>query len=171
MIFPAREVAAHVKQLVSRSRFLYPTIHLNRHDWDDLAQTVTLHIMGKWGQHKGDKWKQWVNRVTHNQISNKLRERITAARRMPTSSMTSRLAQLDDTGDEVLVYEPDIAISVDGTDNTRAVIRELDSEDQQWLHLYAWYGSWRKVGEAKGVSGAVARIRGLRAAALVKTMI
>lgn len=168
MIFPGRDVSVFIKKLVSNNRFRYPHLYINRHDWEDWAQEILIHVSNNWHRQHGDKWHAWVKTITRRQIINKIRDRIVASRRMPVTVMLSRVVQEDEWGEEETIYVPDIPGWEDSVVKTRAVLEELPAKEMRFLHAYADLKSWPKVGQAMGISGGSARHQGLRAAARVK---
>ncbi len=107
MIFPVKEVAAHIQKCIKRYR-ISSNVSLNSADWDDIAQDILIHVYIKWPKQTGEKWHKWVGCITRNQILNKVRDRITAYRQMPLVRLRTRVHQLDDMGQPISLLERDI---------------------------------------------------------------
>jgi DNA-directed RNA polymerase specialized sigma24 family protein len=149
MKFPAKEVADHVRVRVMCMRRLYPHLHINRHDWDDMIQDIVIHVARKWHMQRGDKWHRWVDIIARRQVMNMLRNRIADYRRMPLVSMISRIEQYDDMGGEQVVYEPDTPAHEDGVDKTRAALatlpRPYDRLVQEFMKCGTWDGTRKRM--------------------------
>jgi len=171
MKIPAREVTQYVHDRVGRMRALYPHLHINSHDWEDMIQDITVHVAGKWRQHHGDTWKGWVSMITRNQVVNKIRNRIRDYRKMPMVGLTSRIEQDDYLGEEEIVYEPDMATPEDGVDKTRAALIELTGQHKTLVDEFVEQGTWDKTRKRVGLNtNQLARLRG-EMAAQVRSMI
>jgi len=137
-----REIWEYVRKCVRlyrSARALPPELN----GWDDMAQEIFIHVLKRWKLvKKGRAWQPWVRTVTQNQLKNKIRDRMTQFRRMPSIALVSKMVQPNQWDEEILVYEQDIAAPEDGVQKTRDAISELPERERLVVDTFVSEGQW-----------------------------
>jgi len=135
----SREVCSHIKSSVSRRRKAYAHVPFNAHDWDDITQTIMIHVCRKWRMWKGGTWKSWVSKIVSNQLKNQFRDRILDFHnRGPHCSLYTKVKDGD-----IVVYERDIEES--GPDQLTLIYRAiglLPAGDRKLFDKMLKRGNW-----------------------------
>lgn len=137
----SREVCNHIKSVVNRRRQAYLHVPFNAHDWDDIAQTIMIHVCRKWRMWKGDTWKKWVNVIVQNQLKNQFRDRILDFNNKgPHQPLYTKVQDGD-----VIVYERDIEEG--GPDQLTLIYRAislLPPSDRKLFDKMLKHGKWER---------------------------
>jgi len=166
-----REIWEYVRKCVRlyrSARALPPELN----DWDDMAQEIFIHILGRWKLvEKGRAWQPWVRTVTQNQLKNKIRDRMVRVRRMPMVALVSKMVQPNEWDEEVLVYEPDISVPEDGVQKTRDAISELSERERLVVDTFVAEGQWNHLPRKLKMSPQDVFVFRQRAAARIRQML
>jgi len=166
-----RELLGYVKKRV----YIFRGSHVGlvySNEWDDMAQEITIHVLSKLGQLDPQRrWKAWVCQIVQNQLINHIRNRTRQTKRFPLVPLTSRITQDNISGEEEMIYEPDMAIPEDGVCKTREAISRLAPPERVLLETFVERGTWEKARKVLHLSPHQTRTQKLSAFAHVRATI
>lgn len=177
------DVLSYARERLDYLEYVYRYMPMCSHDWADIKQDILIHVWKKSDQIDPVRgYQAWVKTVISRAFQNEICQRtlsrspksrvykMAVARPIP---LVSRVEQIDESGEDEIVWEPDAAASVDNiTPEDRArvtkIIDKLDPKYGNAIRAYDELGTWRAAGKRLGVTGFCAHERAHRGIAQIR---